>query len=158
MKSFSIRFLLFIAAAELIASFAVWHGTPTDWKGQPPSFWYFEMLRLRYWCAFGLAFAILWVVGWLGLRRVSTTVIPIAVAVLCALATEVITSVYFLRSLRPDQASYLGWYDSRIYFREHLFSWVVLLVVFLICLWYLGHRQRQLRGTVPGIEGNVQHH
>jgi hypothetical protein len=57
-KNFLIRVLLFIVAAELIASLAVWHGTPTDWRGRPLSFWYFEMLRLRYWIGFGLAFAV----------------------------------------------------------------------------------------------------
>jgi hypothetical protein len=156
MKSFLIRFLLFIVAAELIASFAVWHGMPTDWKGQPPSFWYFEMLRSRYWCSFGLAFAGLWVIGWLGLRRLSATVIPVSLAVLCALGTEVMTSIYFWRSLPPNQASYLGWYDSRQYFREHFVSWIVVLAISGLCLWYLGHRKHQSQTTVPVIEGNAQ--
>ena len=71
MKSFSVRFLVVIVVAELVSSFVVWHGTPTDWKGHPLSFWYFEMLRIRYWCGFVLAFAGLWMIGWNGLRRLN---------------------------------------------------------------------------------------
>jgi hypothetical protein len=151
MKNFSIRFLMFIVAAELIASFAVWHGTPTDWRGQTPSFWFFEMRRLQYWGSFAIAFAGLWVIGWLALRRLSTTVIPVVLAVLCALSTEVLTSIYFWRSLLLNQASYLGWYDSRRYLNEHLASWVVVLAISGVCLWYLEHNKHrnQLRTIRP---------
>jgi hypothetical protein len=140
-KNFSIRFLLFIIAAELLASFAVWHGTPTDWKAQPLSFWHFEAVRIRYWSGFGLAFAALWVIGWLSLRRLSATVLPVLLALLCAISTEMMTSIYFWRSLPPNQASYLGWYDSRQYFGEHLVSWIVVLAISGLCLWYWNRRR-----------------
>ena len=156
MKSFSVRFLVVIVAAELVSSFVVWHGTPTDWKGHPLSFWYFEMLRIRYWCGFVLAFAGLWMIGWIGLRRLSSTVIPVLLAVLCALPTEMMTSIYFWRSLRPNQASYLGWYDSRQYLREHLVSWAVVLAISGLCLWYLGYRKHQSRTPVPTVRSIEQ--
>jgi hypothetical protein len=141
-KSLSIRWLLFITAAELLASFAVWHGTPTDWKGEAPHFWYFEILRLQYWCGFGLLFAGLWVIGWLAFRRFSARVIPAALGVVCSLGTEVMTSIYFWRSLSSNQASYLGWSAFRRYFSEHLVSWVLILVISGLCLWYLRSRRR----------------
>lgn len=156
MKNLSIRWLLFIVAAELIASFAVWHGTPTDWKGKPPHFWYFEILRLRYWFGFGLLFASVWVIGWLSVRRFSVALIPAVLCVLCAVATEVMTSIYFWRSLSSNQASYLGWSDSRQYFREHLVSWVVVVVIAGLFLWYLGHRKQQSPTAGPAVEGNAQ--
>ena len=148
MKSLSIRWLLFLVAAELVASFAVWHGTPTDWKGEPPHFWYFEILRLRYWLSFGLLFAGVWVIGWLGLRRFSATLIPAVLGGLCSVATEVMTSIYFWRSLSSNQASYLGWSDFRRYFWEHLVSWIVVLVISGLCLWYWEHKSRS---AVPAI-------
>ena len=140
MRSLSLRWLLFILVAEIVASFAAWHGTPKDWRGKPPHFWYFEVLRLRYWCGFGLLFTGLWVIGWLGLRRSSPTVIPAVLLGLCSLGTEAMTSFYFWRSLSSDQASYLGWSDFRRYFWEHLVSWIVVLVISVLCTWYLRHR------------------
>jgi hypothetical protein len=146
MRSLSIRLLLFIAAAEIVASFAVWHGTPTDWTGETPYFWHFEILRLRYWCSFGLLSAGLWVIGRLGLRRFSATAIPAVLEVLCSLGTEVMTSIYFWRSLSSNQASYLGWPDFRRYFWEHLVSWIVVLVISGLCLRYLQHRKHPSAG------------
>lgn len=140
-KILSIRWLLFLVAVELMASFVVWHGTPTDWKGEPPHFWYFEIWRLRYWCGFGLVFASAWVIGWFGLRRFSATVIPALLGVLCAFATEVATSVYFWSSLSWNQASYLGWPDFQQYFKEHLISWVVVLVILGLSVWHLWNRR-----------------
>lgn len=155
MKSLSIRWLLFIVAAELVASFAVWHGTPTDWKGEPPHFWYFEMLRLWHWLGFGIGFAALWVIGWLSLRRVSAIVIPLVLAILCALGTEVITSIYFWRSLSSSQTSYLGWPNFRQYVLEHLVSWTVVLVISGLSMWYLGYRKHH---SGAAVQENPQPH
>jgi len=157
-KSFSVRFLLCIFAAELLASFAVWSGTPTDWEGPPLSFWHFEMLRLQYWCAFGLVAAGLWAIGWLSLRRLSTRVVPLLLAALCALATEVMTSIYFWRSLSLSQALFLGWDGFRQYLREHLESWVVVLAISGVCLWYLGRRKLQSQAAVRVVESNAPGH
>jgi hypothetical protein len=148
-RSLSIRWLLLILAAEILASFAVWSGTPTDWRGEPLHFWYFETLRLRYWCGFGLLFAGLWVIGSLGLRRFSPTVIPAVLAALCSLGTEVMTSTYFWRSLSWNQASCLGWSYFRGYFSDHLVSWVVVLVISGLCGWYLRHREHRSRTAAP---------
>jgi hypothetical protein len=148
-KNFLIRVLLFIVAAELIASLAVWHGTPTDWRGRPLSFWYFEMLRLRYWIGFGLAFAVFWVFAWLSLHRLSARLIPLLLAVPCAVATEVTTSIYFWKSLPTNEASYLGWYALRPYVGEHLISWVAVLGMSGLCIWYLEYRKHRLaRGAL----------
>lgn len=154
MRSLFIRWLLFILAAEIVASFAAWHGVPTDWRGKPPHFWYFEILRLRYWCGFGLLFAGLWAIGWLGLRRFSPTAIPAMLAALCSLGTEVVTSIYFWRSLSSSQASYLGWSDFRRYFWEHLVSWIVVLIISGLCVWYLRHKGHHSRSVVPPIESS----
>jgi hypothetical protein len=148
MRSLSIRLLSLVAAAEIVASFATWHGTPMDWTGEPLHFWHFEVLRLRYWCGFGLLFAGLWAIGWLGLRRFSAIAIPAVLGALCSLATEVMTSTYFWRSLSSDQTNYLGWYDFRRYFWEHLVSWMVVLVIPGLCLSYLRHRKHRWRAAV----------
>lgn len=155
MKGFPVGLLLFMVAAELLASFAVWHGTPTDWGGPPLRFWYFEMLRLRYWCGFGLAFASLWVIGWLSLRRLSATRVHVLLGLLCALGTEVMTSIYFWRSLSLNQASFLGWYGLRQYVREHLECWIVVSAISGLCLWYLGYRKH--RSQARAVESNAQH-
>lgn len=146
MKSSSILRLLLIPAAEVLASMAVWHGTPTDWGGEPLHFWGFEILRLQYWCGFGLFFTGLWVIGWMSLhrRRSATSVLAVLGAV-CLLGTEATTSKYFWKSLSVSQVGYLGWPDFRTYFWEHLVSWVVVLLIFGLCLWYLRNRRRQSR-------------
>ncbi len=138
--------LFFIIAAELVASFAVWRGTPTDWRGEPLHFWYFEMLRLRYWLGFALGFAALWVIGWLGLRRVSAFVMPLILAMLCALGTEVMTSIHFWKSLSLNQTGFLGWYDFRQYIWDHLFFWAVTLLISGLAAWYLRYRKRRKPG------------
>jgi len=155
-RSLSIRWLSLIVSAEILASLAAWRGTPTDWRGQSLHFWYFEVLRLRYWWKFGLLFVGLWLIGWVGLRRFSATVVPAVLGVLCSLGTEVMTSIYFWRSLSSSQASYLGWSDFRRYLWEHLASWIVVLVIFGLCLWYLRHAQHQSRSAVPPVGPSPQ--
>lgn len=53
-------YVLLLATAEVVASAAVWHGTPTDWKGPHLDFWSFESSRLLYWCSFCTLFIGLW--------------------------------------------------------------------------------------------------
>jgi hypothetical protein len=151
-KSSSIRSLLFVLAAELFASFAVWHGTPTDWRGEPPSFWHFEILRLRYWCGFGLSSAGLWVIAWLGLRRLSHAALtPALLGALCALGTEVMTSIYFSKSLSSNQANYLGWASFQIYLCEHLVSWIAFLLVGF-AIWHFWSRMHRARRATPTMQ------
>ena len=33
--------------AQIASSFLSWHGTPTDWLGEPLHFWTFELWRLN---------------------------------------------------------------------------------------------------------------
>ena len=117
-----------------------------DWAGEPFHFWYFEGLRSAYWFGFGLFFAGVYLIGWLWLRRFSAVLVPAILGVICSIATEVMTSIYFWRSLSSNQANDLGWPNFREYFSEHLVSWAVVLVILGPCLWYLQHRRRSSHG------------
>lgn len=146
-KPWSICLLLLIVAAEVVASMAVWSGTPTDWVGEPLHFWGFEILRMRYWFGFELPIAGLWVAGWICLRRrlAAPTLVLMGA---CALGAEVMTSLYFWKSLTVAQVGYLGWPSLQGYVVEHLISWVVVTLLGLAG-WYLYAYVRRRRIQVP---------
>ena len=134
--------LLSIPVAEVLASFAVWHGTPTDWPDQPLHFWAFEIWRLQYWCSFTLLFAGLWLFVWMGLRRHSATLILVVWGAVCALGLEVLTSFYFWKSLSSTRyIEFLGWFDFRQYFLQHLVSWGAVVSILGLWLWYLQNKK-----------------
>ncbi len=137
---------LFIAAAEVFASLAVWHGTPSDWVGEPLHFWAFEVLRLQYWFGFCLVFATFWVMAWMSLRRRSATLALGILGAVCSFGTEVLTSIYFWKKLSLSQVNYLGWPDLRRYALEHVISWAVILL-FGATLWYFRNRRKTTSGT-----------
>jgi hypothetical protein len=131
---------LLLLAAEVSASFLVWSGTPTDWIGEPLHFWRFEISRLQYWALFFSLSALLWIIGWYGLhRRVPGVAMGLLGAVL-AVVVEALTSIWYWRQLPWNQASYLGWSYFPRYFREHLISWAVVLLVGL-ALWFLWNKR-----------------
>lgn len=61
----AIYYFILLLVAEIIASAALWHGTPTDWTSGPLRFWVFEGMRLRYWAGFCLLLSALGGVGWI---------------------------------------------------------------------------------------------
>src|SRR4051794_32801568 len=134
-KGFAIGLLLLAVSAELVASVAVWHGTPTDWTGEPLHFWEVELSRLRYWCETALVFAGLWLIGWIFLYRRFAAPALVALGG-CALAADVITSVYFWKSLNPAHVGYLGWSSLPRYIEEHLISWIIVTLLALT-IWYV---------------------
>lgn len=85
----------FLLAAEVIASLGLWHGTPTDWRGEPLHFWFFEDVRLQYWCLFGLSFTGIWIAEWMTSRRRFLARVLAVFGAVCVLGTEVLTSIYF---------------------------------------------------------------
>ena len=125
-----IYLFVLLLVAEVAASAAVWHGTPTDWTSGPLRFWVYEGIRLRYWASFCLFFSVvLWGVGRMGLRRLfSVPPIQNLLLVICSLGIEVLTSVCFSKRLSQNQVGYLGWTDLRRYALEHLLSWTVVLL------------------------------
>jgi hypothetical protein len=132
---------LVLVVAEVLASFFVWSGAPTDATGPPPRFWSFEMWRLQYWAIFFSLAALLWAVSWYGIhRRVRMIGMGLLGAAL-AVGVEVLTSVWYWRQLTWTQASYLGWSYFPRYFWEHLISWL-LVVSIGVALWYVWNRRR----------------
>ncbi|MEO8659379.1 MAG: hypothetical protein ABI693_12975 [Bryobacteraceae bacterium] len=150
-KSLVIRLALLAAVAEVVSSMAVWHGTPTDWIGAPLRFWDSEVSRLRYWCVSKLLFAALWVIGWLCLHR---RLAAPALAALggCALGADVMTSLYFWKSLSAVQVGYLGWPSLQRYIGEHLISWVIVTLLGLAA-WLFSARRRRIHVPPPLVHG-----
>jgi hypothetical protein len=140
---------LLIPAAEILASLAVWHGTPTDWAGEPPHFWLLEGLRLEYWCGFGLLFASIWSVVRIGFRRQMATLALAIVGAGCSLATEILTSIYFWEKLPSNQVGYLGWPSHQRYVVEHLTSWAIIILLGLAVM-YIWDRHRKSQSKVAG--------
>lgn len=138
----------FLLAAEVIASVGVWHGTPTDWRGEPPHFWYFEVLRLQYWCLFGLSFTAIWVAEWMSSRRRFLARVLAVWGAVCVVGTEVLTSIHFWKRLSPNETEYLAWLDLRRYAYEHLIVWAVLMLPGM-GLWYLWSRRKRQHPAVP---------
>jgi hypothetical protein len=134
-------------SAEVLASFFIWRGAPTDWTGQPPRFWSFELWRLQYWGLFFSLSASLWVIAWFRLRRRSGKIGLALLGAILAVAVEVLTSILYWKQLLPVQASYLGWSSFQRYLGEHLISWIVVL---LICLGvkHLWNRKRLAQHAV----------
>lgn len=126
-------YCVLLVIAELLASFAVWHGTPTDWTGQRLRFWEYERVRLGYWAIFLLLFGVLW----MGLRRLlSQRLGRNALAAACSGGLEMVTSLAFWKRLPTNQAVYLGWPNVTKYVLEHLVAWA-LFWVFGLGLWHL---------------------
>jgi hypothetical protein len=140
-------YCLLLMIAEVLASFAVWHGTPTDWAGARLRFWTFEGFRLGYWATFLLLFgAILAGLQRLLLKRLGLTFLIAA----CSGGIEVATSLTFWKRLSTDRAGYLGWPNLTRYVLDHLVAWT-LLWAFGLGLWHL-LRRVGLRRSVDTIE------
>jgi len=133
-------------SAEVLASFFIWRGAPTDWIGQPPRFWNLELWRLQYWALFFLLSAVLWVIVWYSLRRRARKIGLTLLGAILAVAVEVLTSLWYWKQLPPVQASYLGWSSFQRYLGEHLISWIVVLLVCL-AIKHLWNRKRRVVHT-----------
>ena len=138
----------FLLAVEVVASAGMWHGTPTDWRGEPPHFWLFEVLRLQYWLLFGLSFAGIWIIEWMSSRRRFPARVLAVLGAAAVLGTEVLTSIYFWKRLSPNETEYLGWLDLRQYTYEHLTVWAVVMLLGM-GLWYLWRRRKRRHLSVP---------
>jgi hypothetical protein len=139
-KSSSRFFVLIVLLAELGASAAVWHGTPSDWVGEPLSFWHYELLRLRFWLLFSLLGCGFWLLVWVSLRRFASSRVLLICALVCALAAEIGATTYFWRSLKHNEQGFLGWPFFQSYFREHLISWLVIFAIFAVGACYIGRQ------------------
>jgi hypothetical protein len=146
MRRSTVCFLLLVVTAELAASLAVWHGTPTDWSGDPLHFWSYELLRLRYWLGFAFVAGVLWNLGRVAARQHFSKLASSLLAIACALATEAATSLSFWSSLSLSQVGFLGWPNCHRYLWEHLVSWSLAFsaLVLLSWFWRKSHRAVQL--------------
>jgi hypothetical protein len=143
-------YCLLLIIVEVLASFAIWHGTPTDWAGERLHFWGFEGVRLVYWAIFVLLSGTLWT----GLQRLlSQRKVRNALAAACLIGIEVATSLTFWKRLAPDQAGYLGWPNLTRYVLDHLAAWSVLWALGL-GVWHLLERVASKR-SVDTIERKV---
>ena len=139
---------VFLWFAEVLASLAIWRGAPTDWSGEPPHFWNFEMWRLEYWALLFSLAVLLWVIASYGLRRRVHKIAPGLFGAALAVTVEVLTSIWYWKQLPWTQASYLGWSHFRWYFWDHLISWAV--VVFIgLALWHSWNRTRRTHPLAP---------
>lgn len=147
-------YLFLLLVAEIVASIAVWHGTPTDWQGDPLHFWSFEVLRLQYWSLFGLSFTGIWIAERMSSRRRFLARVLAILGAVCVLGTEVVTSIFFWKRLSLNETEYLAWPDLRRYISEHLIVWMVVMLLG-VGLWNLYHRRRRQHPSVSTSE--VQH-
>ena len=126
------RFILCCMAlliAEIVSSFLSWHGTPTDWLGEPLHFRTFELWRLQSWAMFFVAGVALWLLCRRALhRRVHETALWLLASAL-AVAIEVLTTLRYWRQLSWRESAYLGISYFRGYLWEHLIGWVVALLL-----------------------------
>src|SRR5229473_799271 len=134
------QFILSCAAlltAEITSSFLSWHGTPTDWRGEPLHFWIFEVWRLQSWAMFFVAGVVFWLLCWRAVhRRVHQTGLWLLASAL-AVAIEILTTIRFWRHLSWRESAQFGISYFRGYLWEHLIGWVVglLFVLAILHLW-----------------------
>ena len=128
MKRWAAVPLVFVIS-EMLGSFGVWHGTPTDWRGMPLRFWHYEFWRLAYWIPMALGACVVVSTFWYfvpSLRRYSV-MLPVVLA--SALSIEGITSVVYWHALSVEQASFVGWSNEFNYVRDHLECWAIGLLI-----------------------------
>jgi len=156
--------LIAILGAELVASWWLWGGAPTDTlRVSYVGFWSYEIGRLSCWMAFLPLFVVAWLIVWRGL---SWAIHPksswlfyllVSAVQILALALEVSTSVRYwhssssigVRNLytsiwywhRVPSPSDQGWPSLKGYILNHAFAWVVAILIFEILL-YLEYRRR----------------
>jgi hypothetical protein len=126
LRTIIIIFVVF--AAEIASSIVMWSGTPTDWPGEPLKFWKYEFLRMEIWAILGFLFLVIWILGWMLLRRLPQKMIGVIWVIIYMAALEIGTSFCFWNSVSED-ALYLGW-DSRFYYlRDHLRAWILIAAI-----------------------------
>jgi hypothetical protein len=139
-----IRYCAALLTAEIASSFLSWHGTPTDWRGEPLHFWIFELWRLQSWALFFGACVVLWFFCWRAFHpRVRDIGLWLLAGVL-AVSIEVLTTVRYWRQLSWTESAYLGISYFRSYLWEHLSGWIVALLLISSILYSL-ERQRERR-------------
>jgi hypothetical protein len=133
-----------VLAADIAASAAVWSGTPTDWPWPPPRFWISESSRLVYWCIFSLPCVSVWVITRARVAHRLAGLIVDAVAIFCLLGTEILTSIFFWRTLDWMKGAGLGHPTLREYAREHSIFWVAALLLCITLQYLWSKRKRQV--------------
>lgn len=139
--------LTILLVAEIVASMLVWSGKPMDGTWEP-SFWRFEVSRLRFWVLFisvSLAAAqFAWYglgrLEWLDHSRTAAVSRVVVVAVLGFLA-EYLTSFYYSRNLPWRIAAYVGWSYRPSYIYDHLWGWLISSST-LFLAWFFIRRRR----------------
>jgi hypothetical protein len=108
--------LVSIILAELFASFAVWHGQPTDTAWEP-SFWMYELRRMQYWLPLiAAALACSLAIPNLSFRSAVGPKIAAGSFFLFCLFADYGASLLFRRSLSRGEAGLLGWsYEPHYY-------------------------------------------
>jgi hypothetical protein len=138
-------------AAEVLASLSIWHGTPTDWRGEPLHFWSNELWRLKYWAILFLLAVALWLVSCRALPPRGRGVLLWLIAAVLALGVEVFTSIWSWKQLPWSDDRFLGWPSYfPDYLWDHLISWIVV-VALGAGIWYLWRRRRTSHRIAPTV-------
>lgn len=158
-----IRCTVLLIGAEGLASWSIWGLAPTDtlrvWY---PTFWAFELGRLRYWMPVLALAGLLWGLVWYGLHRRIGRMLAWVLSGAVAVAVEMGTSTWYWKSPasiyirglyesgwywnRVPQAGDLGWPSFRGYMLAHLVRWAVVLALGLVA-WYLWNKRRAQRAV-----------
>ena len=126
---------------EIVSSFLSWHGTLTDWLGEPLHLWTFELWRLQSWAMFFIAAVAFWLLCWRAVHHQVHEMALWVFAVALAVVVEVSTTLRYWRQLSWTESAYLGISYFRGYLLEHLIGWVVSLLLFLTTLYYWERRK-----------------
>jgi hypothetical protein len=155
----SIIFSLFVLVAELMASWWLWRGAPTDTlRVSYPGFWRYEVGRLLCWSVLSLLCAVIWLIVSLGMHGGARKEVKVAllVGLLLACALEVSTSMLYWNSRsslpvrdlygsvwywhRVPQSSDQGWPSLKGYLWDPALAWAVLILI-PQALWCLAGRK-----------------
>jgi len=151
--------------AEVAATFWLWGRAPTDTlRDWHPSFWAFELDRLRYWLPVSAALLGSWFLASYALARRNRRNVWWFVGVAVGIGAEVATSTLYWKSPRSSylrglyesvwawervpQASDLGWPSFRIYLWSHFIPWAFVLVLGMI-VWLRFERKARDAGDIP---------
>lgn len=128
-SSIPIGLFIFSIIAELLASRIGLAGPPMDWGGKPFDFVKFEGNRMRIWIVCGPLLTGLWWFACCHLRwrrSVSRVLSFGGVILIC----EVVTSLFFWKSLTQEDKIYLGSTTPQDCILEHLIGWLL--------VWFVG--------------------
>jgi hypothetical protein len=142
-------FVSFLFIAEVVASWWVWGGAPTDTiRVRYSDYWAFEAGRLRYWIPIVLTALVVLGIPVYARVRSRGQFARLLLAAVLGLVTELATTFLYWRSPgssvirglyqsiwvgnRLPHSRELGWLSFRVYLCDHLVPWALALFVAVI--------------------------